>query len=136
MRNRPLVGRTRDGTFEVGARRTLDIGLAEAWELLLSPHGLRLWFARDFDGTLTDGVTYRLPDGTTGVVRVFVPNSHLRVTWQPPAWEQPSTIQLRVMPNGERTTVALHQERMPDGAARSQRLAWFIAALDALEKES
>ena len=135
MPDRPLVGRTRDGTFEVGARRTFDLGLSEAWELLMSPHGLRLWFDRGFEGMLVEGTTYELSDGTTGTVRVFVADSHLRVTWQPPAWEHTSTIQVRVMPRGDRTTIVFHQERMPNAAARTERLALFKAALDALEQD-
>jgi hypothetical protein len=36
------IGQTRDAGFQIGARRTLSIPLAEAWRLLTSREGLQI----------------------------------------------------------------------------------------------
>ena len=72
-------------------------------------------------------------DGATGEVRVFSPGSHLRVTWHPPGWPRASTIQLRVIPKGNRTVVAFHQEHLPSAEARTERRAHYKTSLDKLE---
>jgi uncharacterized protein YndB with AHSA1/START domain len=128
------IGQTRDAGFQIGARRTLPIPLAEAWRLLMSREGLQIWLSDSLDMDLAKGAVYRLADGTSGMVSVYEPNSHLRMTWHPPAWPRPSIIQLRVIPNGERTTISFHQEHLPGPNEREERRAHYTAALDNLER--
>lgn len=128
------VGQTADVGFNVGARRRLAITPEEAWRLVTSPEGVRAWLgdARGFD--VQRGAEYTTADGASGVMRVARPGSHLRVTWQPPGWARPSTIQLRVMAEGEKTTISLHQEHLPGAAEREEARRRFKAALDALQR--
>ena len=129
------VGQTRDAGFEIGVRRTLPLAPDAAWHRLLSPQGLAAWLgAITGDLPLTPGSRYALADGATGEVRVYQPGSHLRLTWQPGDWVRPSTVQVRVIPHGAGSTVAFHQEHLPDAAARVTRGAYYTAALDALER--
>ena len=128
------VGRTRDAGWQVGARRTLPVSVADAWRLITSPDGVRAWLGDGARVTFERGHEYALADGSAGAVRVVEPESHVRLTWQPQGWPRPSTIQVRVIPAGERTTISFHQEQMPDAAARQERRAHFAAALDVLER--
>jgi uncharacterized protein YndB with AHSA1/START domain len=128
------VGKTRDTGYVVGMRRTLPLSVADAWRLVTSTAGVRAWLG---DGTRVEwapGREYALADGSAGVVRVVEPESHLRLTWQPGGWPRASTIQVRVIAAARGTTIALHQEHLPDAGARAERLAHFAAALDALER--
>ncbi len=129
------VGKTKDAGWQVGARRTYDLPLDRVWEFLTSERGLRLWLGKSPGIELRAGNAYRLPDGTGGEVRVFKPRSHIRLTWRPPGWERHSTVQLRVIPKGERCVVAFHQEHLPDGAARETRRAYYLKVLEQLEDE-
>jgi uncharacterized protein YndB with AHSA1/START domain len=128
------VGLTKDAGWEIGVRRTLMIPHESAWELVTSPAGLRIWLGTEPDFRLAEGATYRLEDGTTGVVRVYVPMSHVRLTWHPPGWPRASTIQVRVLPKDDRAVVAFHQEHLPGPTEREQRRAHFTAALDELKR--
>ena len=128
------VGKTRDVGWEIGVRRTLPVGVGDAWRLITSPEGVRAWLGDGARVTFERGREYALADGSAGTVRVVQPESHVRLTWQPGGWPRPSTIQVRVLPAGERTTIAFHQEHMPGAAARQERRAHFTAALDALER--
>jgi hypothetical protein len=55
------------------------------------------------------------------------------MTWQPYGWTRASTIQIRVLPKGDSTMIAFHQEHLPDAEAREQRREHFKNVLDALE---
>ena len=128
-----IVGKTKDVGWQIGVRRTLPIDYKAAWKLITSPEGMDLWLGAGPKLDLSASGAYTLDDGVVGETRVFKPNSHLRLTWRPPSWPRPSTIQVRVIPKGERTVVAFHQENMPGPDEREMRRAYFSAALDALE---
>ncbi|HYH79862.1 MAG TPA: SRPBCC domain-containing protein [Longimicrobium sp.] len=129
-----VVGQTRDTGFQVGMRRTLPIGLAEAWRLITSLAGVRAWLGDGGRVAWEPGHAYTLADGSTGEVRVVQPESHVRLTWQPKGWPRASTIQVRVIPAAAGTTVSFHQEHMPSAAACQERRAHFAAAHEALER--
>src|SRR5574341_2458956 len=95
---------------QIGVRRTLPMALEEAWQLLMSPTGVRLRLGHVARVEFEKGARYSSKDGEKGEVRVFDPHQHLRITWQPKGWARPSTIQIRVFPNGLKTTIAFHQE--------------------------
>lgn len=128
QRPRRAAGQTRDAGFQVGARRTIAVAPAQAWVFLVSPAGAALWLGDTGGAALGAGVRFEGADGA-GQVSVFEPGSHLRLSWQPGGWPRPSIIQLRVLANGARATVAFHQEHMPGPAEREQRQQHFAAAL-------
>lgn len=128
-----FTGQTRDTGFQIGVRRTLPIQHEAAWQLLSSPKGVAIWLG-EIEGELAQGAVYRLANGTAGEVTVFLPNSHLRLTWQPPTWQRPSVIQVRVLPAGNRTTISFHQEWLPGPEEREQRRVFFAAALEKMQK--
>jgi len=132
-RSKRPTGLTKDVGFQIGVRRTLPIHHADAWQLVTSEKGVNIWLGSTSELDFGKGARYRLADGSVGEVRVFSPNSHLRITWQPPGWSRSSTIQVRVIPKGDRTTIAFHQEHLPGAGEREERRAHFAAALDALE---
>lgn len=130
----PKTGRTQSAGWQVGMRRTLPIGLEDAWHLLISAEGIAIWLGEGADIQMQERSRYRLADGTSGEVRVIKLYSNLRITWHPPAWQHPSTLQLRLIGKGNRTVLALHQEHLPGPDARNERRRFFGMALDALEK--
>jgi len=130
----PTVGQTRDVGYQIGARKTLPMDHREAWRRLTSREGARLWLGDSPGFTFEKGATFRLANGTSGVIRVYRKESHLRLTWQPPGWERPSVIQVRVLPRRDGTVVAFHQEHLPGPAEREGRRKRFTTALDALER--
>ena len=128
------VGLTRDTGWQIGARRTFDIGLEDAWDWLTSREGVSSWLGEPENLIFEIGQEYSLTDGGHGEIRVFKPNSHLRMTYQPGAWPRASTIQLRVLARKGRTTIAFHEEHLPDAKARENRRQHYIEALDIAEK--
>lgn len=132
-KNKRPIGLTRDTGFQIGVRRTLPIRLEEAWRLLLSEEGLKIWLGAIVNSKLSEGAHYQLSDGTRGEIRVFSPDSHLRMTWHPVDWPSSSTIQVRVIPKGDRTVVAFHQEHLPGTREREARRDHFRTVLSKLQ---
>lgn len=129
-----LVGLTKDVGWQIGVRRTLPIASAAAWRMVTSPEGVDLWLGGDPGLRWEKGKSYQLEDGSSGEVRVFTPDSNLRITWQPGDWARASTIQVRVVPKGEKTVIVFHQEHLPGPVEREERRQHFISALDGLER--
>lgn len=130
------LGQTADGAFQIGVQRTLPMPHDAAWALVTSPAGVRAWLGDASGFALEKGAAYTTRDGAAGEVRVAKPGSHLRITWQPPGWAKPSTIQVRVTPSGERTVLTFHEERLPSAEARDTRRRHFEAAVDALQRQA
>ena len=128
------VGLTKDTGYQVGARRTIDVPHSAAWDFILSPEGLKIWLGPVSSIELREKESYELDDGVSGEVRVLKPGSHIRLTWHSSDYPRPSTIQVRVIPKGEKTTIAFHQEHLPDSSVREKRLAFFKHALAQLEQ--
>jgi uncharacterized protein YndB with AHSA1/START domain len=125
---------TKDVGFQIGVRRTLPIGHEDAWRLLTSDQGLKIWLGPISGLDFAKGARYQLADGSAGEVRVYSPNSHLRITWRPRGWPRASTIQVRAIPKGDKTVIAFHQEHLPGAKEREERRAHFRSALDELER--
>lgn len=128
------VGKTRHTGWQIGVRRTLPIPAERAWELIISPMGIAIWLGAGSEFKPSKGAAYELLDGTTGEVRVLVPDSHLRLTCHPPGWPRPSTIQVRVIPKGKKCVVSFHQEHLSDSDTRETRRVFFKKALDELQE--
>ncbi len=133
MTERP-TGLARASGWQAGARRTLPIEPLKAWEVLLSPPALRAWLGAVPAVPLESGAEFTLPDGACCKITVFKPGSHMRMQWQPRGYTHPAILQVRVMPAGEKTVFAFHQENLPDEAARRECIAFYQNALDLLEK--
>jgi uncharacterized protein YndB with AHSA1/START domain len=119
------VGLTKDAGYEFGLRRTFPISLQDAWQFITSPEGIRIWLGEADDFRLEKGAAYRTSSGETGIVRVVNPEVNIRLTWQPAGWEKPSTIQVRTIPAGAKTTLSFHHENLPGAAQREQmRVRW------------
>lgn len=120
-----MTGRTADGTWELGVRRTTPLTAEVVWQRLVDTPGALLGvpvvLEKDADGA-ADGVTWR--------VRSLTPRLVTRLSWLESGWTRPSTLQLRVIPAETGTTLALHQEGLPDEEARVRLLARWTARLE------
>ena len=122
-----VVGQTASVGFQVGVRRTLPCADETLWRLLTSEAGLAICLGDPI--APQQGASYTLADGTTGEVRIFRLGSHIRLTWQPPAWAAPATVQVRVLRAKGGATLSFHQEGLPDAATRAAMGAHWEAVI-------
>lgn len=121
------------GGFQMGTQKTFLPDAGAAWELLAGAEGLRTWLGPGAPDALVEGERYRLADGTVGEVRVVSPGSHVRLTWLPPIWSEPSTLQVRAVASSSgRGAISFHHEKLPDQAAREAMIAHWKDRLEAL----
>jgi activator of HSP90 ATPase len=127
------AGKTKSAGWQIGARKTFDLALNAAWKLICSAEGQACWLGGSHTISIAPETQYQFDDGTHGTVRVVKHNSHLRMGWHPQNWPRSSTIQIRVLPAGSRTTIAFHQEHLPNEQARLQRKEFYKTAFRRLD---
>lgn len=132
LKGRRVLGETADAGFQVGVHKTVPYELAKVWEFILSPVGLELWVGQVPELVLEEKSCYQAKDGTTGEVRSFKELEFIRLTWQPPDWKEPSTLQLRLAETGPgKTRIGFHHERLAGVTQREQmKKHWECVAED------
>jgi uncharacterized protein YndB with AHSA1/START domain len=85
------TGKTKDVGFQFGIRKTIPIPTEKVWDFLFSKHGLKIWLG-NLKNELEIKKTFETDDGVTGLIRVFKPNSHIRLSWKPENWENMSIV--------------------------------------------
>jgi uncharacterized protein YndB with AHSA1/START domain len=124
------VGRTADAGWQVGVRRTLPFSEERIWAVLLAPEGLQAWLGGPAE--IAEGTPYTLENGTSGRIGVYKPWSHIRLTWQPEGWAQPSTLQVRVIPAKTGTTLSFHHEQLRGETERTAMKARWERVIERL----
>jgi hypothetical protein len=114
-------------------RKTLPLAPEKAWDFLLSREIIRIWLGTVPLFPLQVGSSFRLGDNTEVKITVLKPKSHMRLSFHAPGTERPSIVQVRVIPSGENTVFAFHQEQLPDREARQERKYYFQQVLDDFE---
>ena len=132
-RGKRTPGQSLGAGFEIGATRVIDISPERAWRLMTQEPGRSVWL-----GGLTKmpraGESYQTSEGIKGKVASFTEGRHVRLTWQPPGWPQPSTVQFYVLPNGGKTSFRLHQEKLNSAERREEMRRRWQGVLDKLEE--
>jgi len=128
------IGKTKDVGFQFGIRKTFSVSTEKVWDFLFSENGLKVWLGK-LKSELEIKKEYETENGTKGLVRVFKPNSHIRLNWKPKNWENMSTIQIRVIGNQEKTTIAIHQEKLLNSEQRVEMKEYWNEIMEKIETE-
>lgn len=128
------IGKTKDVGFQFGIRKTYPLSSNDMWDFLFSEKGLELWLGK-LQAELELKKEFKTEKGIIGYVRVFKPNSHIRINWQKMNWTNLSTVQLRVIGNKERTTVSFHQEKLVDSEQREEMKAYWNQVVNKITME-
>lgn len=126
------VGKTKDQGWEIGVRRTLPTTPEKAWTLLTTQPGLGYWLGHGVEVDFKKGDEYETREKTTGDIRSYQRGSLIRMTWQPPDWDEPSTLQVRVLPAKTGATISFHHERLEDGDQREAMRKHWTSIMDKL----
>ena len=127
-----VVGQTSGADFQIGVQKTLPIPAEEAWLLLTEGPGLAAWLGEARGLDLRKGAEYRTADGCWGEVRSAASGQRIRLTWNSPLLAQESTLQVMLVPGGEKTSVRFHQERLSNPEERERMREYWRGALEEL----
>ena len=128
------IGKTKDVGFQFGIRRTISVSSEKVWDFLFSKKGLKIWLG-NFNDELELKKELKTQNGITFFVRVFKPNSHIRLNWKPETWGNISTLQIRIIGNNEKTTIAIHQEKLLNDEQRSEMKSYWTKIIEKLRSE-
>jgi uncharacterized protein YndB with AHSA1/START domain len=130
----PPTGLTRDAGWQIGVSRTLPHPPEVVWDFIDSPEGIALWLG-EVVLPREKGAPYETADGVRGEIRSHRPGDRVRLTWQRPDQERPSTVQVAVTPapSGRGTVLRFHQERLAGQEERERRRAHWRAVMDRVE---
>jgi len=131
-RGKRVVGGTENAGFQIGVQRTLPLSLEQAWDLITQPEGRALWLGTVSDLRWEKRAAYETAEGTRGEIRSFTPQKLVRLTWQPPDFATPSTLQVYLEPSGKKTAVHFHQEKLDSAETREQMRAHWRQVLQGL----
>ena len=133
LQNIPPTGLTKDAGWQIGSRRTFEVSLQQAWDMLTSPEGVKIWLGDAPGIEFKKGARFKTTQGTCGVIRVVNPGNHMRLTWQPAGWDNVSTLQVRLIPNGKKTVISFHQEKLLDANQRQSMRQRWLGVLDQIQ---
>ncbi|MGM8363327.1 SRPBCC domain-containing protein, partial [Flavobacterium sp. ARAG 55.4] len=105
--------------FQFGIRKTFSVSSEKVWDFLFSENGLRIWLG-NLKNELEIKKEFETENGITGLVRVLKTNSHIRLNWKLTHWENVSTVQIRVIGNQTKATIAIHQENLLNDVQRTE----------------
>lgn len=129
-----VKGQTAKG-FQAGVRKTFPLNVQQAWELITSPKGVECWLGVRGGLDFKKGEPYRTVEDVTGNIRVVRKQSHLRLTWQPPEWENHSSLQIRIIPGGKKSAISFHHEGLPGEKERERMRKYWKGILEQLLKK-
>jgi len=128
------IGKTKDVGFQFGIRKTIPVSNEKVWDFLFSENGLEIWLGNLIE-ELELKKEFETTNGITGLVRVFKPNSHIRLNWKPKAWKNISTVQIRIIGNENKATIAIHQEKLLNSEQRNEMKEYWAEILEKLTNE-
>lgn len=124
MAEKKETGLTKSVGYEFGLRKTFDLPVEAAWDLLFSAKGLQAWLGKTGQA-LEAGLEYKTTDGTEGKVRVWKPYSHIRLSWKPKGWANNTLLQIRTIDAKGKCTVSFHHEKLDSAQQRADmKLHW------------
>lgn len=129
-----VVGETKTAGFEIGVQKTLDIPSGRLWDFLTSPSGLGILLGTPLRLELVPGEEYLTENGAKGQIRSVAPGEKLRFTWQPAGRDSATTVQLYLVPSGEKTSIRFHQEQLAGEDEREQMRSHWRAVSDTISK--
>ncbi|HHH50369.1 MAG TPA: ATPase [Saprospiraceae bacterium] len=129
-----MIGKTKDVGFQFGIRKTIPVSTEKVWDFLFSKKGLNIWLGK-LNTELELKKEFETENEITGFVRVFNPNSHIRLNWKPKNWENISTVQIRVIGDENKTTIAIHQEKLLNSEQRNEMKKYWTTIMEKLTSE-
>lgn len=130
-----VTGETADAGFQLGAQKTIAVPAERAWELLTSPTGVEAWLGGPAPGLAFEpGETVETENGYRLEVRTVDPGSRVRMRWTPPDRDDPTTLQIYVQDNGDRSAIRFHHEQLADADERDRMKTRWKGVLADLER--
>ncbi|NLU93017.1 SRPBCC domain-containing protein [Chitinophaga sp. Ak27] len=129
------VGHTTSQGWEIGIRRTFTMEAHQAWEMLFTQPVLSSWLDDKADLPFEKGSTYTNKTGITILVSSVTTGKVIRMKWQQSGDPQTSTLQIRIIPAKEKTTISFHHEWLKNEQERDLMKGYWSRVLDEISRQ-
>ncbi|MEE4259922.1 MAG: SRPBCC domain-containing protein [Bacteroidales bacterium] len=133
FKNDNIIGQTKNVGFQFGLRKTFPIPLESVWDFMFSEQGIKIWLG-EIENELEIDKHFKIKEGVEGLVRVFKPFSHIRLSWKKKNWKNISTVQVRIIGNRRKTTISFHQEKLLNTKQRDEMKEYWNKIVSMLAK--
>ncbi|MNN19423.1 hypothetical protein D3C81_1326660 [compost metagenome] len=131
------VGKTKAVGYQVGVRRTFQVTVEEAWNLVTTRQGIEVWLGELSSYDFGVGAQFNTTSGISGEIRVINEHQNIRLTWKKKDWEKASTLQIRTIKQKDnKCTISFHQENLPSFEVREEMKARWDEVLDNLKTQN
>ena len=134
IRTKIPAGLTKHAAWEIGVRKTIAFPFHQVWDFMVSSKGIANWLGDVGNKNLELNVGYKTKEGTEGTVSVIMQHSHIRLTWRKRNWQNTSSLQVRIIPSANKTTISFHQDKLKDAVQRERMKEYWQAVIDKIEK--
>ncbi len=124
------IGHTDSQGWEIGVRRTFALSPETAWETLFSQPILGIWLDNKANIAFQKGDTYTTASGVTVTVTSVTEVKVIRMKWQQKGQTDSSTLQIRVIPAKDKTTISFHHEWLANAGEREAMKTYWTHVLD------
>lgn len=128
-----ILGETAEAGFEIGVQKTIPISPTQAWKLLTSPEGLKIWMGDTKNFKSEKGFQYDTAEGISGEIRSLKAGERIRLTRKIKGEQQSSTFQISLIPSGGKTSFRFHHEKLAGEDERERMGNHWREVLEQLE---
>ncbi len=121
--------------FQYSIRKTFPISVDTLWEFILSESGFLVWLGTIDMADFELNKSFRTEEGIEGKMTTFKPDCHFRLSWKPPHWEKPSTVELRITNSKGKASIVIHQTRLYENTQREEMKIYWKNVIDKMNIE-
>lgn len=103
MEKTKIIGQTKDAGWQFGVRKSVPLKSNEVWDFLFSDNGEKLWL-----------------NGANREFLTFKNLSHIRTKWKLKSWTNEANLQMRILANKDKTTIAFHIDKLLNESQREE----------------
>ncbi|NLR63930.1 SRPBCC domain-containing protein [Chitinophaga varians] len=131
-----ITGHTASQGWEIGVKRTFALTPEAAWQIIFSQPVLGVWLDHKAGIAFQKNDTYTTVSGTTITITSVTEVKVIRMKWQAKGQAAASTLQIRVIPAKDKTTVSFHHEWLANNKEREAMKSYWTHVLDEIGKAS
>lgn len=109
---------TKDAGWQFGIRKSVSLNANEVWDFMFSENGIKLWLK-----------------GADKKFSTFKNLSHIRTKWKLKDWTNEATLQMRLLSNKDKTTIAFHIDKLLNENQREEVKTYWTEMLENITKQ-
>lgn len=126
-------GQDAKGNYMVTATKSLACHVSKTWKLLTTKKGVDIWMLPVSKVSIKPGAQFETTDGYFGEIRTMKVDRRVRMTWQDPLWDKPTTVELHLVPRpDDKSILVINHTGLKDLKTKALFRERWRTAIDAI----